>query len=147
MDTKSKTLVTTGSNIPERTIGKEAALVTLYGADLGRRFVLQKSEVVIGRSSKCDIRIDQESVSRSHASLLNNGRSVVLRDLGSTNGTLVNDQQVDEYVLRHGDLIKIGRTVFKFIAGGDIEQLYHEEIYRLTTTDGLTQIFNKRCSV
>jgi two-component system cell cycle response regulator len=144
MDTKSKTIVTAGGKIPERSIGKEAALVTLYGQDLGRRFVLQKSEVVIGRSSKCDIRIDQESVSRNHASLLNNGRSVVLRDLGSTNGTLVNDQQVDEYVLRHGDLIKIGRTVFKFIAGGDIEQLYHEEIYRLTTTDGLTQIFNKR---
>ena len=69
---------------------------------------------------------------------------MLLRDLGSTNGTYVNDELVDEYVLRDGDLIKIGRTIFKFLAGGNIENAYHEEIYRLTTIDGLTQIFNKR---
>jgi two-component system cell cycle response regulator len=47
-------------------------------------------------------------------------------------------------VLRDGDLIKIGRTIFKFLTGGNIENAYHEEIYRLTTIDGLTQISNKR---
>ena len=47
-------------------------------------------------------------------------------------------------MLRDGDLIKIGRTIFKFLTGGNIENAYHEEIYRLTTVDGLTQIFNKR---
>jgi len=46
--------------------------------------------------------------------------------------------------MRDGDLIKIGRTIFKFLTGGNIENAYHEEIYRLTTIDGLTQIFNKR---
>ncbi|HEV3030797.1 MAG TPA: GGDEF domain-containing protein, partial [Polyangia bacterium] len=51
---------------------------------------------------------------------------------------------IDEYVMRDGDLIKIGRTIFKFLTGGNIENAYHEEIYRLTTIDGLTQIFNKR---
>ncbi len=47
-------------------------------------------------------------------------------------------------MLRDGDLIKIGRTIFKFLTGGNIENAYHEEIYRLTTIDGLTQIYNKR---
>ena len=47
-------------------------------------------------------------------------------------------------MLRDGDFIKIGRTIFKFLTGGNIENAYHEEIYRLTTVDGLTQIFNKR---
>jgi len=47
-------------------------------------------------------------------------------------------------VLADGDLIKIGRTIFKFLSGGNIERAYHEEIYRLTTIDGLTQIYNKR---
>ena len=56
----------------------------------------------------------------------------------------MNDEPVDEYVLRDGDLIKIGRTIFKFLTGGNIENAYHEEIYRLTTIDGLTQISNKR---
>ncbi len=39
----------------------------------------------------------------------------------STNGTYVNDQLIDEYVLRDGDFIKIGRTIFKFLSGGNIE--------------------------
>jgi diguanylate cyclase (GGDEF)-like protein len=68
----------------------------------------------------------------------------MLRDLGSTNGTYVNDELVDEYVLRDGDLIKIGRCIFKFLSGNNIENAYHEEIYRLTTIDGLTQVYNKR---
>ena len=88
---------------------------------------------MIGRSSKCDIQIDQESISRNHSKIVNTGKSILIRDLGSTNGTYVNDEPVDEYVLRDGDLIKIGRTIFKFLTGGNIENAYHEEIYRLTT--------------
>jgi len=56
----------------------------------------------------------------------------------------VNDEPIEEYTLRDGDFIKIGRTIFKFLTGGNIENAYHEEIYRLTTIDGLTQISNKR---
>jgi diguanylate cyclase (GGDEF)-like protein len=56
----------------------------------------------------------------------------------------VNDELIDEYVLRDGDFIKIGRSIFKFLSGNNIENAYHEEIYRLTTIDGLTQVFNKR---
>jgi diguanylate cyclase (GGDEF)-like protein len=47
-------------------------------------------------------------------------------------------------VLRDGDLVTVGRTIFKFLSGSNIERSYHEEIYRLTTTDGLTQIYNRR---
>jgi diguanylate cyclase (GGDEF)-like protein len=83
-------------------------------------------------------------VSRNHAKIINTGKSIILRDLGSTNGTYVNDQLIDEYLLRDGDFIKIGRTIFKFLSGGNIENAYHEEIYRLTTVDGLTQVFNRR---
>jgi diguanylate cyclase (GGDEF)-like protein len=51
---------------------------------------------------------------------------------------------IDEYVLRDGDFIKVGRCIFKFLSGTNIENAYHEEIYRLTTVDGLTQVFNRR---
>ncbi len=138
-----RTSVSAVSKVGE--IAKEAALVVLHGGDLGRRYLLAQPETAIGRSSRCDIRVDHESVSRRHAMLRREGLSVFLRDLKSTNGTLVNDQRVGaERELANGDLIKIGRTIFKFIAGGNIEQLYHEEIYRLTTIDGLTQAFNRR---
>ncbi len=141
---RSNTVVTVISRISDRPIGQEACLVVIYGLDLGKKYNVDRPSVVIGRSSKADIQIDQESVSRNHCKLINTGKSVMLRDLGSTNGTYVNDELVDEYVLRDGDFIKIGRSIFKFLSGNNIENAYHEEIYRLTTIDGLTQVFNKR---
>jgi diguanylate cyclase (GGDEF)-like protein len=141
---KKKTVVTVISKIAERPVANEAALVMIYGIDLGKKFNLDKPSIIIGRSSKCDIQVDQESISRNHAKLINDGKTVEVRDLGSTNGTYVNDDLISETKLRDGDLIKIGRTIFKFLSGGNIENAYHEEIYRLTTVDGLTQVYNKR---
>jgi len=142
---RGKTVVTVISKISERQSTGDSALVVIYGMDLGRKFDLSKPQFTIGRSSKCDVQIDQESISRNHAVLINDGKRVLVKDLGSTNGTYVNDTLVSgEYQVKNGDLIKIGRTIFKFIGGGNIESEYHEEIYRLTTVDGLTQIFNKR---
>jgi diguanylate cyclase (GGDEF)-like protein len=141
---RNKTVVTVISRISEKPAGKEACLVVIYGLDLGKKYNLDQPAVIIGRSSKADIQIDQESVSRNHAKIINTGKTIMLRDLGSTNGTYVNDELIDEYVLRDGDFIKIGRCIFKFLSGNNIENAYHEEIYRLTTIDGLTQIYNKR---
>ncbi|MFZ5472041.1 MAG: diguanylate cyclase [Myxococcota bacterium] len=141
---RTKTVVTVISKISERHVNRDAALVVIYGLDLGRKYDLTKEQLVIGRSSKADIQIDQESISRNHAKV-SNGQQVTIADMGSTNGTYVNDEAITgPYSLRNGDLVKIGRTIFKFIAGGNIEAAYHDEIYRLTTVDGLTQIFNRR---
>jgi two-component system, cell cycle response regulator len=141
---RAKTVVTSINRISGHPPTKEACLVVIYGHDLGRKFSLESPSLTLGRSNKCDIQIDQESVSRAHSKIINAGRSVRIRDLGSTNGTYVNDELVEERTLVDGDFIKIGRTIFKFLSGGNIERAYHEEIYRLTTVDGLTQIFNKR---
>jgi two-component system cell cycle response regulator len=142
---KTKTVVTVISKISDRPVNRDAALVVIHGLDLGRKYDLMKEATVVGRSSKADIQIDQEAISRNHARFgIQSGR-VVLKDLGSTNGTYVNDEMItSEMQLRNGDLVKIGRTIFKFIAGGNIESAYHDEIYRLTTVDGLTQVFNRR---
>jgi two-component system cell cycle response regulator len=141
---RNKTVVTVVSKISDRPASKEACLVVIYGMDLGKKYNVDRPSLIIGRSSKADIQIDQESVSRNHCKIINTGKTILLRDLGSTNGTYVNDELVDEYVLRDGDFIKIGRCIFKFLSGSNIENAYHEEIYRLTTVDGLTQIYNKR---
>ena len=125
--------------------GGEGCLVEIYGQELGRRIPLTGGVFEIGRSSKCDLTIDQDSVSRHHARIARSrdGRYSVA-DLGSTNGTYVNDAAVTERVLVDGDQVKIGRTIFKFMFGTNIEASYHEEIYRLMTVDGLTQLFNRR---
>lgn len=141
-----KTVVTVIAPIQRGTTSADddACLVVIYGQDLGKKYRFTSDSITIGRSSKSDIHIDEESVSRSHCRLKRAGKAITIRDLGSTNGTYVNDRQADEIILRDGDLIKVGRTIFKFLSGGNIENAYHEEIYRLMTIDGLTQVFNKR---
>jgi diguanylate cyclase (GGDEF)-like protein len=123
---------------------KEACLVVIYGAELGRKYHIDGREMTIGRGTLNDICVSQDSVSRTHATLRVEDHGVKIRDNESTNGTYVNDHKVHEAWLKDGDLIKIGRAIFKFLSGDNIESLYHEEIYRLSTVDGLTQIFNKR---
>ncbi len=123
---------------------RSACLIVIYGDNLGHRVPLGADPVVIGRSAKCDVQIDQESVSRNHCRVSFDGASYGIRDLGSTNGTYVNDDLVEQFVLRDGDQLKIGRTILKFILGSNIEGQYHEEIYRLMTVDGLTQVHNRR---
>ena len=139
-----KTVVTAVSRISDRPPTREACLVVIHGLDLGKRYGLEQTTLIMGRAANADIHIDQEAVSRNHCKLVNTGETVVVRDLGSTNGTYINDQLVEERVLRDGDFLKVGRCIFKFLSGDNIESAYHEEIYRLTTIDGLTQIFNKR---
>jgi len=124
---------------------REACLVMIYGPELGRRIALGRNDALeIGRQPNCDFPIDQESVSRRHARIVWSNQNWHAIDLGSTNGTYVNDEMVTDRVLRDGDQIKIGRAILKFLEGGSVETSYHEEIYRLMTYDGLTSIHNKR---
>ncbi len=145
MARRHTTAVTIISKISQKPIRRAAALVVIHGDDLGRKFDLSADAITIGRSSANDIQVDQDAVSRKHATIVNDGGKHTVEDLGSTNGTIVNDEHIEGVVkLRNGDFIKIGRAIFKFIASNNIEAAYHDEIYRLTTIDGLTQVFNRR---
>jgi diguanylate cyclase (GGDEF)-like protein len=127
-------------DLPEGT----AFLVILYGPDMGRRMQLGEEPFVIGRVEPADLCIPQESVSRKHSRVFRRDGRHYIEDLGSTNGTFVNDVLVKEQVLENGVQIKIGRSILKYMAGNDVEARYHEEIYNLMMTDALTQAFNKR---
>jgi len=120
-----------------------ACLVVIYGAHLGHKYEVLES-VLMGRGDECDIVLTADSVSRKHALAEPRANGTRLRDLDSTNGTYVNDEPVQEAMLRHGDLVKVGDTIFKYLAAGNIEQAYHEEIYRMTIMDGLTGAYNRR---
>src|SRR5688572_912351 len=115
---RDKCVVAVGARISDRRVSKEACLVVIYGLDLGKKYNVDRPSLIIGRSSKADIQIDQESVSRNHCKIINTGNAIMLRDMGSTNGTYVNDEMIDEYVLRDGDFIKVGRCIFKFLKIG-----------------------------
>ena len=122
-------------------------LVVLYGAELGRRLDLHGETVTIGRSPGCDLVADVDDVSREHCRIVPRGDGYVLLDAGSTNGTFVDDVRLEpgvEVPLEGSERIRIGSLILKFLAGGDVEALYHEEIYRLTIVDGLTGLHNRR---
>ncbi len=92
-----------------------------------------------------DVVLEDTEVSRRHARVEARGRSWVLMDVGSTNGTFLNDRELEGYkMLERGDRLKIGSHIFKFLTGDDVESAYHDEIYRLSITDNLTGIPNRR---
>ena len=123
-------------------------LVVIYTAEpglLGKRFVLDKSPTRVGRGADSQIVLEGDSVSRRHAHLERRAGAWYVVDDGSTNGTYVNEEQIArEQLLVNGDRIKVGPSILKFLSGADAEAKYHEEIYRMTIVDGLTQIHNKR---
>lgn len=135
--------------VPREELG-EADVILISHQDnslLGRRYRLPPSGVLtIGRSSGADISMPQvQSMSRLHARLRHLGDRVVVEDLGSTNGTYLNDQPVGESkIMASGDRFQVGSAHFKFLHDRDPEHAYHEAIYQLAIRDGLTEIFNKR---
>ena len=127
---------------------KNDCLVVIYTKEptlLGKRFVLEHSPTRIGRGADNHIILDGDSVSRRHAHIEKRGETWHAVDDGSTNGTYLNDEQIARSAgLANGDRVKVGPTIFKYLTGTDVESEYHEEIYRMTIVDGLTQVHNKR---
>ncbi|MBI4510354.1 MAG: diguanylate cyclase [Deltaproteobacteria bacterium] len=144
--TEWKTRITKVHFIKPEGGSEGACLVLIYpaGPDMGKRFALERDESIVGRGSDCDIQVDRDSVSRRHARIYRCEGGWAVEDLKSTNGSYVNDTQIQDSPLRDGDLLKIGAAIFKFLTGANVENSYYEEIYRMTIMDALTGVHNKR---
>lgn len=90
-------------------------LVALNSASLrGKSIAITGTTFIIGRNPVCHLRPSSSAVSRFHSLLTFDGRRAHVRDLGSTTGTFVNEQQIEEEVeLRYGDRIRVGPLVFE----------------------------------
>ncbi|HEY4369249.1 MAG TPA: GGDEF domain-containing protein [Steroidobacteraceae bacterium] len=124
-------------------------LVVLYApvqSDLGKRYVLDRPVTTIGRGRDNDIVLPSDCVSRQHLRLEHRPAGLFSVDLSSTNGTFINDSTtpVMEHRLARGDQLKVGDTIFKFLSGSDVEAQYHDIIFRMTVTDGLTNLSNRK---
>jgi diguanylate cyclase (GGDEF)-like protein len=134
---------------PERLVSatrRDACVVHIYptGPGMGARYTLSDAPMVLGRGNDCDIRITDHSVSRRHARIQPGADGYYAVDLQSTNGTFVNDVPASICKLKDGDYLRVGNCIYRFLAGGNVEAEYHEEIYRLTIIDALTDIHNQR---
>ncbi len=131
---------------PKEVVSRAPLLVHIYptGPGLGSCVPLYGRPLVIGRGNDCDIRIIDTSVSRRHARIDLDSDGYFVSDLQSTNGTFVNDTPALRRKLEDGDYLRVGNCIYRFLAGGNVEAEYHEEIYRLIIIDALTEIPNKR---
>jgi hypothetical protein len=92
----------------------DAAGARLVLADDGKEWPLDRDRIVIGRLAGSEVEVDDPGASRRHAEIRREGGEWLVVDLGSTNGTLVNDSPISEATLEDGDRITIGRTVLEF---------------------------------
>src|SRR5262245_21277202 len=109
---------------------RQACLVHIYptGSSMGCRYPLADQPLVLGRGEDADVRIQDNSVSRRHARVEPGSDGYMVLDLGSTNGTFVNDKQLENPTPLHdGDYLRVGNCIYRYLTGGNIEAEYHEE--------------------
>ncbi len=128
---------------------KQGCLLKMHPMDLNSGLMpIGEKPLLIGREDYCSLKVEEASVSRSHAEIRLNEQSdgYLLIDLCSTNGTFVNDARLKKqhHSLTAGDTVRIGTHVFKYLTSDHIEAQYHEAAYSMMTTDGLTSVWNKR---
>ena len=121
-------------------------LVVLAGESVGRVIRLDPhKDLTIGRTRGCQLFFDCENISREHAIFeMGDEGQTLIRDLGSTNGTLVNGKKVDRAVLQDGDRICLGNVILRYSFKDDLEFGLHQDLYEKATRDPLTGVFNKR---
>lgn len=121
---------------------QRACLIVVAGGEIGQEYELAGQETIIGRCETADVRVVSRLVSRQHASITrvceNGTDRFIIRDLGSMNGTLVNNAVADAVSLQNGDKVQIGEVVFKFTLQDALDEQFHKEIHRLIHYDRLT---------
>ncbi len=142
--TAEQTVITSISGI-EREKDKQAYIIFLSGPLLGKMLLLEEGTVVLGRVADVDIPINDLGISRRHCSIEYRNGKATLRDLGSTNGTYLNGQRVQEAELTDGDQIYISSsTIMKYTYQDQDENIFHKELYKMAIVDALTGTYNKR---
>ncbi len=142
VSTRTRSLI-----VEEREVA-EACLLVIYppkGPHFGRRIALRDS-LLIGRGQDSGLVLPADCVSRRHCRVerdrARGGWSVI--DLGSKNGTYIDDASVRQAPLRSGCQLRVGDTILKFLAGDEIELQFIEAAYRMAIEDPLTGLPNRR---
>ncbi|MBL8999537.1 MAG: FHA domain-containing protein [Phycisphaerae bacterium] len=104
-----------------------ASLVLIQTDGKQREIPLKKAVQVIGRQTDCALRIPSANVSRHHCEVSVSDDGVAVRDLGSSNGTFINKERVQQASVHPGDLVSIGGLVFAVRINGKPEFIDSED--------------------
>jgi len=121
---KSGTKVIRSGEQPTMLLIPRSKLVILDGKQNAREILIDKGTITIGSSDRCDLHIDDDTVSRNHAEIMKTRDGYLLRDLGSTNGTFVGGLKIKEAYLASGSVIKVGKTRMKFSPQDEKLEIY-----------------------
>lgn len=150
-DTDSPTQVGEVSSAEESgTTERRPVLVALGGELLATPIPLERPEVTLGRALDAHVRLNDQKASRLHACISteidpNAGTTIFkLKDLNSTNGTLLNGRPVSEAILNHGDKILVGNQLFRFELLDEIDRAFQQQIHRLIGHDELTGLLSSK---
>ena len=122
-----------------------AYLIVLAGSSVGEMYKITAEKTIIGRGQQADIQVIDEGISRRHAEIAHEEGHIVIRDLGSTNGTYCNGDRVATHQLSDGDKIQVGSTtILKFTFHDSLDESFQRQMYESALRDGLTKIFNKK---
>ncbi len=123
---------------------KPACFLVVGGELNGTIFDLEDGEAVVGRNPDCGIPLDFNGISRRHFRVTCEDGSCKVEDMGSSNGTYVNNKKISGSVdLGRGDMVKLGSIALKFLPQGDTERLTYDKLQEEANTDGLTRCYNK----
>jgi two-component system cell cycle response regulator len=129
---------------------RRPVLTSIRGELLATPIPLERDVVLIGRALEADVRLNDSKASRLHARITSEedprtgGRIFKVKDLGSTNGTLVNGQVISEAVLYDSDKILIGDHLFRFELLDEIDREFQQQIHRLIGHDELTGLLTSK---
>ncbi|HXU62234.1 MAG TPA: GGDEF domain-containing protein, partial [Polyangia bacterium] len=125
--------------------GPSPYLVVIAGPSFGEMHRIQGERCVLGRGDSAAVRLMDDGISREHAAVERDGGKMILRDLGSTNGTFCNGIRVEQRELADGDKISIGAsTILKFTYQDQVDENYQKRLFESALRDGLTSTFNRR---
>lgn len=145
LDSDDQTIISPIESIDGVVVKQSPALLAVSGPQIGRAYSIDKEEYMIGRVDNCDLKIEDELVSRHHCKILMTPDGAQIVDLASTNGTLINGRKVDKAFLKEGDQVQVGsQTIFKFHLQEEVEKKFLNDLFTAATKDFLTNLFNKR---
>jgi diguanylate cyclase (GGDEF)-like protein len=119
-------------------------LIIFIGNDGGQRHKLRRGKMTVGRSSRADITINDQRISRIHCVFEWVGDTIIIEDKGSTNGIFYDSKKVTNAVLQPGVPIQLGQSVMKIEYRDEAEIQAEENLLHKVSTDSLTGIFSRR---
>lgn len=143
--TRITSLANLGNELRLRRQQVHAYLVVLQGTNVGEMHKIDGPEMTIGRANNVNVRLNDDGISRRHCRVVQSGGQVVIEDLGSANGTLVNGEVVSQQPLKEGDKIRLGATtMLKFTYQDKLDETFQQQMYDAALRDGLTRTYNKK---